>query len=261
MRIQGPHMRDRRESGQVAVETAIVLPLFVFLILGTLQLGLMHQARLMTKYAAYKAVRAGALHNADVKKMERAALAVLLPMVSRGSNGTENMMTVGSASDFQQKWMWPEVLTNKITGTAIPYTKVTICGPLSGDLGGASGEVDFDNPEKITSSGDWKDSQRSKLRIQLTFNYRMVIPFADVVIYNIARAKELPFVLRLGKEDDPSQKAFLEKDMNAYDAAAGQKVYVVPIRATYTMRMQSNLYLGKNKLPESNTCLFSFQNQ
>lgn len=254
-------MRDRRESGQAAVETAIVLPLFVFLILGTLQLGLMHQARLMTKYAAYKAVRAGALHNADVKKMERAALAVLLPMISRGSNGTEHMMTVNSPSDFQQKWMWQEVLTNQITSTSIPYAKVTICGPLSGDLGAASGEVDFDNPEKITSSGDWKDSQRSKLRIQLTFNYRMVIPFADLVIYNIARARELPYVIRLGLDGDTTRKEYLSKDMGAYDAAADQKVYVIPIRATYTMRMQSNLYLGKNKLPGSNTCLFSFQDQ
>ncbi|RKH50870.1 pilus assembly protein [Corallococcus sp. AB049A] len=252
-------MRDRRQSGQVAVETAIVLPLFVFLILGTLQLGLMHQARLMAKYAAYKAVRAGALHNADVKKMERAALAVLLPMISRGSGGTESMMTVNSAADFQQKWMWPEVMTNRITATNIPYAKVTICGPVEGDLGGASGEVDFDNPEKITSSGDWKDSQRSKLRIQLTFNYRMVIPFADVVIYNIARAKELPYVIRLGKQGDTTRQAYIDKDMGDYDTAAGQKVYVVPIRATYTMRMQSNLYLGKNKLPKDNTCLFSFQ--
>ncbi len=36
------------------VETAIVMPLFVFIMLGTLQLGLMHQAHAMTKYAAYK---------------------------------------------------------------------------------------------------------------------------------------------------------------------------------------------------------------
>ena len=42
-----------KDSGQAFVETAITMPLFVFVILGTLQLGLMHQAHALTKYAAY----------------------------------------------------------------------------------------------------------------------------------------------------------------------------------------------------------------
>src|SRR4051794_41076235 len=95
------------QSGQAAVESAIVLPLFVFLILGILQLGLMHQARLMTKYAAYKAVRAGSLHNANVDEMEKAALAVLLPMVGTrtgGQDGIEVIRPVGNANEFETKW-------------------------------------------------------------------------------------------------------------------------------------------------------------
>ena len=58
------------------------MPLFVFIILGLLQLGLMHQAHLMAKYASYKAVRAGSLNRGDKAVMRRAALAVLLPLTT-----------------------------------------------------------------------------------------------------------------------------------------------------------------------------------
>ncbi|MFP2933995.1 TadE/TadG family type IV pilus assembly protein, partial [Pyxidicoccus sp. 3LG] len=174
----------KRESGQAAVESALILPLFVFLILGTLQLGLMHQARLMTKYAAYKAVRAGSLHNANMKKMERAAVAVLLPLVSRGSNGAETLKTINSASDFQAKWGWDGVKDNMMSDAQVPFAQVVICGPLSSELPGGAREVDFDDPA-MTASEDWAQGQRTKLRIQVTFNYRMPIPFANMVIFNI----------------------------------------------------------------------------
>ena len=51
----------RRDSGQALVESALTLPLLVFMVLGTLQLFMMLHARIMTQYAAYKAVRAGSL--------------------------------------------------------------------------------------------------------------------------------------------------------------------------------------------------------
>src|SRR5882672_3137010 len=86
-----------RDSGQAFVETALTMPLFVFVILGTLQLGLMHQAHALTKYAAYKAVRAGALRHAKKDVMERAAVAVLLPMISWQRDGIEQVMPVPDA--------------------------------------------------------------------------------------------------------------------------------------------------------------------
>ncbi len=50
-----------RESGQALVEAALTLPLTVFLILGTLQLFLLLQARTLTEYAAFLAVRKGSV--------------------------------------------------------------------------------------------------------------------------------------------------------------------------------------------------------
>ncbi|WNG40256.1 pilus assembly protein [Archangium minus] len=237
-----------RESGQAAVESAIVLPLFVFLILGTLQLGLMHQARLVTKYAAYKAVRAGALHNAQTKVMERAALAVLLPLVSRDAGGGEFIKTINNATDFQEKWGWSAVKANMMADAGIPYVEVTTCGPSTKEVSGT--ELDFDDPRQAASKG-WKESHRTKLRIQLTFNYRMPIPFANWVIHAAAFNREIPLLMRMGEKESTGTPNF-GTHQSKYTAAANKGLYVLPIRAAYTMRMQSNVFV--KELPSSNTC-------
>ena len=246
------------QSGQAAIESAVILPLFVFLLLGILQLGLMHQARLMTKYAAYKAVRAGALHNARTEVMARSALAVLLPMVSEGNHGAEFIQPVNSADDFREKWLSPGILNNVMKDTPLPYVEATICGPSRKELRGLGRELDFDDPQ-VSASGssgsgsgmrleqDWHSSHRTKLRIQVTFNYRMPIPFANWVIHSVARNREIPFLMRMG-EPGPMPSRIGQQ----YDLAARTGVYILPIRAAYTMRMQSNVYLSQ--LPESNEC-------
>lgn len=250
---------ERNQSGQAAVEAAIVLPLFVFLILGILQLGLMHQARLLTKYAAYKAVRAGSLNSAKVDVMENAALAVLLPLVSVPSSGATKMKLahippVGSAAEFQAKWS--AVSGNEIDGTSLKHVEVTICGPTRGDVGGSGPELDFDDPRNTAPTG-WRESHRTKLRVQVTFNYRMLIPFADWVIYQSMRGRKMTSVLRMqskapeGDFDPDRSEALLE-------AAAANRIYISPIRATYTMRMQSNFFLTRAALPGSNECVFPF---
>lgn len=65
------------------VESLLVLPLLVFLILGVLQLVMMQHARLMTEYAAFNAARSGIVWNADRLIMENAAILSLLPTNER----------------------------------------------------------------------------------------------------------------------------------------------------------------------------------
>jgi hypothetical protein len=247
------------ESGQAAIEAAIVLPLFVFLILGILQLGLMHQARLLTKYAAYKAVRAGSLHNASMQKMERAALGVLLPLVSRDRGGGEQILPTHDANGFQAKWNWSQVLRNKMDEADLPYVQVTICGPERSDFPGNPREVNFDAPVFVANE-DWQKGQRTKLRVQVTFNYRMPIPFANQVIFAAARNREELWLMRMGKAQGSERSFHDARGQDPYRALAEQGRYVHPIRATYTMKMQSNFLPQKrgHELPTSNQCVFPF---
>jgi TadE-like protein len=260
-------MRAKGQLGQAAVETALALPLFVFVLLGTLQLALMHQARLMAKYAAYKAARAGAITSVDMTRMERAALAVLVPIIKANT-------AVFKASDRTEYLQsLPLVLPNIMPDCGLKYVEITVCTPNKSLLGGAGGEVDFDSETAAgtelgrKSKGDmteqgWKDFDRGRLAIQLTFNYRMPIPFADMMLYYIAIGQESTGVLttfRLGKTDSVlAAKRAAQAAKYSIAAAAGQ--YVLPIRTGYVMRMQSNLFpnASGHELPQENKCVTPF---
>lgn len=264
--MNGPvRRRGRSQSGQAAVETALTLPLFVFVLLGTLQLSLMHQARLMAKYAAYKAVRAGAISSVNMTRMERAAIAVLVPTIKaqravfKSSNGTEYLQSL------------PFLLPNFMFDGAIKYVEIEVCSPTKAILSGGN-ELDFDSESatgsdlgrsdkaSMTDQG-WKNFDRGRLSIQLTYNYRMPVPFADMMIYYIATNQEradLMWAFKLGKQD-PMVASQMAKSIK-YAIAASQGQYVLPIRANYVMRMQSNLFpnASGHQIPAQNNCAIRF---
>lgn len=252
------------QRGQVAVETAIVMPLFVFLILGMLQLGLMHQARILAKYAAFKAVRTGSIHNAKMSAMKYAALGVLLPMSgSRStvySNGTTNNSAFYKAmpGDYAQSWNKARTENDSNTPNR-QIVDVTICDPTS------STNDDFDDPDgQLGPGGDWQSFNRGRLSIQVSFYYELVIPFVNGVLWHIVAGTEkaeLMRTLRLAPKDDSKFKNWQSsrgtRTVKSFESLANQHKYVLPIRASWSMRMMSNYLTGKGgdfKLPSQNKC-------
>jgi len=70
----------RRERGQVMVETALVLPLLLFLSFGVIQLGMLGYASIVARYAAFHGLRAAALEDSgdrEEKAKNRALMAVV----------------------------------------------------------------------------------------------------------------------------------------------------------------------------------------
>jgi len=249
----------KAERGQAMVESAIVLPMYVFLLLGIIQIGMIHQARLMTKFAAYKAVRAGALHNANVKAMRDTALWTLLPMVSESASGAERIYPVETPARYATKWARIGVAQFGYMVPGMRYVDVAICGPTRDKLTWKTREIDFDDPQvasgPVGGAPSWKKGQRTKLRIQVTFNYRMAIPFANRVFFYMAMGKELSDSLYLTNPNAISRAQLATRrgkhlyQFGAYEVLSAAGIYVWPIRASYSMRMQSNLY--KTNLPET----------
>lgn len=257
------------------VETAITMPLFVFLILGTIQLALMHQARLLTKYAAYKAVRAGSLSYGRVAEMEAAALNVLLPMVSFQRNGQDLFVKTRTAAQYttgvnavliRQTNTYPSIPGQKIA-------EVTVCGPTRAAMGaGASwggngnsatqNRISFDDPTVASDASSWSAFERTKLRIQLTFHYKMPIPFANMMLYHIYRGDQSLVLGQITRTNDSAGIPRTHSDgLDAVrDGIAATRQYIIPIRASYSMRMQSDLYpYGASNLPNTNRCQRMYQ--
>jgi hypothetical protein len=263
--------KPRREAGQAAVETALTMPLFVFVLMGSLQLALMHQARLLTKYAAYKAARIGALTSADMTRMERAALAVLLPTIKQ--SGSPVVFNTQQASDYAMAF--PQVANNRmLEDGSTKFVEVMVCIPNMEILANGKDEYDFDAEDQVgTTSGrgsssldqqSWKDFDRGRLSIQLTYNYRMIIPFADMMLYLIftgQEAADLMFTIRI-PDDDPAAVR-TRQSIRRLNQLAARGIYVMPIRANYVMRMQSSLFPGQDghKIPQKNECVLRFAKQ
>jgi hypothetical protein len=233
-----------------------------------LQLSLMSQARYMAKYAAYKAARAGSIHNASRQRMENAALGVLMPFV--GNPIYDTVYKTGNAAAYTAAYALAYGLNkrsdyNTKHGSS-PIVEVTICGPSSADVGNTPG--DFDDPNSKMSvvdpsnkgngedmlewkndSSNWRRFNNGRLQIQVLFYFKLVIPFANMMIRSIYSGLENAETMRLfrmnkqyrGVRNAQSNEA----DMNARAMA---KQYYLPIRQNWSMRMMSN-YLPQYPLP------------
>ena len=267
--------RRKRQSGQAMVETAITMPLFVFIILGSLQLALAHQARLMAKYAAYKAVRVGAMYHARVPRMEMAALMVLLPVISyRGAGGKDYFIKTKSSTEYLAGAARVNLSLRRYPTNGIKMVEVTVCSPTSqnrtgesydrtaGDKGSAafaSGNMvgfDLPNTQNRTAYAQW---ETTRLAIQVQLNYRMPIPFANMMLFYIfenTMNQNLRRITRTGQATGYVPQPWTQKGtgQNMRRAAALIGEYIIPIRTTYSMRMQSDLY-PQQDLPTENNCV------
>ncbi len=121
----GPQQQSRGawnpESGQAAVETALILPLQLFMLLGGLQLAMLFQARLVAEHAAYRATRAASLYRGDCRHTVDAALTALLPLMpGRASGGSAAARVQSRYSDAARRIIG----VNKAPGVDVPLVLI-----------------------------------------------------------------------------------------------------------------------------------------
>jgi hypothetical protein len=243
---ESPHSA---QSGQAAVESALTLPLLVFLILGTLQLFMMLQGRIMAEYAAFEAVRAGSRHHGDCKAMIHAAMAGLLPTVEPfvrpGGNPAQQLADAWAArlgSNVRDQPV-PQYEPGRDSGHDGPVFWLVREQPRALSLNEKE-DLDFDTP-----TGDGNSARR--LEVRLIYWYRLRIPFADWVMSRMMLA-------HLGLQDYNAVNPLMVTDKDAGWSKEVEQVvnldikvreelvqkvmagkYVFPIQATYGMRMMT----------------------
>jgi hypothetical protein len=247
--------KESRESGQAAVESAIVMPLMVFLCLGIIQLTMIEQAKIMTEYAAFNAARAGIVWNGNNERMHDAALFSLLPTMG----DTHDLVSLGKTWGLAQ--VWDTALSKAMIGSTagtIPDTfrgnnllglvridtiNPTFWGPIDTiwKLPDGAGwqELDFDGdaayPEvgglekkfaqffdlSIPDNDEEVYRKSTVLQIRLRYWYDMRIPFANWVIFTAWFAANAGVEL-YGAIDRPTTKsANMMNSGNVSKLAAG----------------------------------------
>ncbi|RKH00726.1 TadE/TadG family type IV pilus assembly protein [Corallococcus carmarthensis] len=262
---------NRGESGQAAVESALVVPLMVFLILGTLQLTTLHHARLMTEYAAYRAVRTGIVNHGDCETMKSAAYMALVPTLGSPGPGVRGRTdTLLNAMDVHEAYTagGNQNRNRRFPGSDLERVRVEVLNPKRGALGGlfstygshlAGREIDFD---------DYRDAtvvEANLLSVRVTYFYELRIPFANWQLHTFYMGREVlgqlegVTFLTQRAPGGGSASRYLEAHgaKRAQDyfkelaALANAHTYAIPVVTTSTMRMQSNLINAGNRGPSS----------
>ena len=163
----------RGESGQAQVEAALTLPLTLFLIIGTIQLFMLLQARVLAEYAGFMAVRSGAVNHGDCRPMMHTAISTFLPAITR----TDTVGKWKAAFNSQRRADKYDVRDagGTYNGPIVEMVRVT---PNQGFLGVLPEDYSFDQPS----------SSPTTLSVRMVFWYELRVPFANWVIAHMLLA-------------------------------------------------------------------------
>ena len=92
-RFRNQSTGSRAESGHALLESALVMPLMIFFVLGLVQFTTIQHAKILTEYAAFNAARAGIVWNGSHQRMQDAAALSLLSTDGRTDDWSTAMAT------------------------------------------------------------------------------------------------------------------------------------------------------------------------
>lgn len=232
--------RSRRgQEGQAAVESAIVLPLMVFCLLGVMQLGMAHQARLLNEYAVYKVARAASVYRLDCGHMVKAGLMALIPSMSRTGRGSPQKRFSATARQVLNENAPPG--WGGRVGGAIPQVLVNYWV--------SNARYPFDEQLEVDSG-----EQPMKVHVRLSYFYEYRIPFAGWVISRVWLASQTgtpwargadPVMPVVRSADPVARAAEPSPDRDVVERAIGMDYFTVPVVSTWSMRMMSDPLPGR----------------
>lgn len=229
----------RESRGNAVVEAAIVLPLWILLLLCTVQLALLGRARLLAEYAAYRAARAGILGNGDPERMQRAAIHALRSTACPSRFPAASPLCTAYALDGGTSAL---AALSSDAHLGFPGVHVYILSPHWPshahlfDVGAE--ELDFD---RFDPEPERRDA--TLLTVQLQYWFELKIPFADGILWRAFSA----LLAHDAREDEEIHRGrYVPLSARAraamQSAAADRRGYFVPVVAHATLRMQSNFF-------------------
>lgn len=231
-----------RESGQAAVETAITMPLALFMVLGTLQLFMLLQGRLFAEHAAWAATRVGAVRHGDCKAMTHAAILALLPSFNSylGTGTGPGTPQQKLARAFALRTNGKPWDNQYDAGADAPHDRPIVWlfrpSPRASQVTRES-EDDFD---QLTPGGGYR------IELRLVYWYPLRIPFANWVMATMYRAwfgfqdyrKTNPLIPTRQANWTASSRS-LNGFRDEFLERFNREQYVFPVIGTATMHMMT----------------------
>lgn len=178
-------MRRLGTQGQSMVEMLVILQAMLLLIMGAIQFALIYHAKTTLNYAAYEAVRAGSLNNADYEAIQEGFARGLAPLYSYADDGDQ----IGAYQDARDQILDEFDSSDKLI-------RIERLSPTSSDFvdyaitvssdDGDSTQIPNDNlryrtsDTGITSHRNIQDANLLHLRI--TYWYPLYVPMANSVV-------------------------------------------------------------------------------
>jgi hypothetical protein len=248
---------QKGESGQAAVETALTLPMIVFLILGTLQLFMLLQAKVMAQYAVFQANRVGSTMNGRCDAMTHAALLSLTPSIrpfmGRSFAGTPGQKLGTAFRAIKDNNYSNYTGTNGVglwTATEAIVWIIREHPRFPGDDPVAA-QYEFD---RLLGPGE------NPIRLELRMIYwaPLSIPFADWAFSRMALSNmnlqtytaQNPLMVRQTADwRERSSRSLQTEIATEYLRRYAMKHYVFPIEVSSTMRMMSPVMFSEFATP------------
>jgi len=265
-------VRCDSQKGAAALETALVLPVLIALVLGVVQLTLLAHAKLMTEYAAFCAARAGIVWSGNNERMRNAALLASLPTFGR----TDDLPNLGESLVHQESMdrsfrqlPWGAGAPSDVNGAPLRgLIRVDTVHPTAANFDAvaresgssrALEEIDFDRVEQSATR------RAAVLRVRVRYWYELKVPLANWLIFvswyatnaalratgalhqsQLASNGGAPGIAH--REGYPtatgSEMAVLWKLANGQLRLPGlaARRFFLPVTATYSLSVQSNFY-------------------
>jgi len=165
--------------GQSMVEFLIVLPSLLLIVLGILQFSLMYQARNLLNHATFIGARQGALSGGDMTSIKDGVASAMAPLFMRVSLTSRPAM-----SDVVKARLISTIEIFNLNTALIEILNPTPYMFYKHNRGGA---IPNDNlMYRSTASADGGSIQDANLlKIQVTYCFKLVVPFVNQLIYGL----------------------------------------------------------------------------
>lgn len=224
--------KSPKHQGQAMVEFLIVMPVFILLIFGTVQVALIYSAKTTLNYATFQAARIGALNNATYTGIRKGLIRGLAPLFTNSNSRTGPDVSQDIAAGIDSGGSRKDA-ASEVDG----YVRIIRVSPRAAIFSTGSsgfGELNSDGIAQIPNSQlMYRDSRLASnvniqdanlLKIRVQYCYELIVPMVSRVIGSLSQLNGTRPASSYHKYENRKQPRF--SDLNrgyANEAAAASR--------------------------------------